>query len=97
MLSSAAQITRQLRPAEATQGIQCAAPRLPAERMLARDEALTRLLQMDPRQGRLVERMHIGGLTDEESAEAIGISVRTARDWKSARAWLQSEFRRCAV
>jgi len=68
------------------------------DRLLALDEALTRLSQMDPRQGRLVELMYFGGLTDEEAGEALGISVRTVRrDWKSARAWLQAQLRRHLV
>jgi RNA polymerase sigma factor (sigma-70 family) len=61
---------------------------------LVLDEALTRLSQMDPRQGRLVELMYFGGLTEEETAEALGISIRTVkRDWSSARAWLQAQLR----
>lgn len=63
--------------------------------LLALDEALTRLAGMDPRQGRLVELVHFGGLSEEECAEVLGISVRTVRrDWASARAWLQSQLRR---
>lgn len=65
------------------------------DQLLVLDEALTRLSQMDPRQGRLVELMYFGGLTEEETAEALGISVRTVkRDWSSARAWLQAQLRR---
>jgi RNA polymerase sigma-70 factor (ECF subfamily) len=65
------------------------------DRLLVLDEALTRLSQMDPRQGRLVELMYFGGLTEEETAEALGVSVRTVkRDWSSARAWLQAQLRR---
>jgi RNA polymerase sigma factor (TIGR02999 family) len=65
------------------------------DRLLMLDEALTRLSQMDPRQGRLVELMYFGGLTEEEAGEALGISVRTVkRDWTSARAWLQAQLRR---
>jgi RNA polymerase sigma factor (TIGR02999 family) len=68
------------------------------DRVLALDEALTCLSQMDPRQGRLVEFMHFGGLTEEETAEALGISIRTVRrDWSSARAWLQAQLRRRSV
>jgi RNA polymerase sigma-70 factor (ECF subfamily) len=65
------------------------------DRLLALDQALARLSQMDPRQGRIVELMYFGGLTEEETAEALGISVRTVkRDWSSARAWLQTQLRR---
>ena len=68
------------------------------DQLLALDEALTRLSQMDPRQGRLVELMYFGGLTEEETAEALGVSVRTVkRDWTSARAWLQAQLRRRSV
>jgi RNA polymerase sigma-70 factor (ECF subfamily) len=67
------------------------------DRLLALDEALTRLAEMDPRQARLVELIYFGGLTEEETAEALGISVRTVkRDWASARAWLQAQLRRRA-
>jgi RNA polymerase sigma factor (TIGR02999 family) len=68
------------------------------DQLLALDEALNRLSQMDARQGRLVELMYFGGLTEEETAEALGISTRTVkRDWTSARAWLQAQLRRRAV
>lgn len=63
--------------------------------LLALDEALTRLAEMDPRQGRLVELIHFGGLSEAECAEVLGVSVRTVRrDWASARAWLQAQLRR---
>jgi RNA polymerase sigma factor (TIGR02999 family) len=66
-------------------------PRL--DQMLILDEALTQLSQMDPRQGRLVEMIYFGGLTEEEAAAVLGISVRTVkRDWRDARAWLQAEL-----
>uniref|UniRef100_Q01QI6 RNA polymerase, sigma-24 subunit, ECF subfamily n=1 Tax=Solibacter usitatus (strain Ellin6076) TaxID=234267 RepID=Q01QI6_SOLUE len=68
------------------------------DRILIVDEALNRLSEMDPRQGRLVELMYFGGLTAEEAAEATGVSVRTVkRDWSSARAWLQSQLRRSSA
>jgi RNA polymerase sigma-70 factor, ECF subfamily len=63
------------------------------DEMLMLDEALTRLSEMDARQGRLVEMMYFGGLTEEEAAAVLGVSTRTVkRDWKSARAWLQAEL-----
>jgi RNA polymerase sigma-70 factor (ECF subfamily) len=66
-------------------------PRL--DQMLILDEALTRLSHMDERQARLVEMMYFGGLTEDEAAEVLGISVRTVkRDWRDARAWLQAEL-----
>jgi RNA polymerase sigma factor (sigma-70 family) len=65
--------------------------------LLALDEALSRLSKMDARQGRMVELMYFGGLTEEETATALGISLRTVkRDWSSARAWLQSQLRSLA-
>lgn len=61
--------------------------------MLILDEALNRLAELDPRQARIVETRYFGGLTDEETAEALGISTRTVkRDWTSARAWLQVQL-----
>ncbi len=63
------------------------------DQMLILDEALTRLTQMDARQGRLVEMMYFGGLTHQQAAAVLDISVRTVkRDWTSARAWLQSQL-----
>lgn len=65
------------------------------EQLLILDEALTRLSQMDERQARVVEMMYFGGLTEEETAEVLGISLRTVkRDWRDARAWLQAELNR---
>ena len=65
------------------------------EQMLILDEALTHLAQMDARQARVVELIYFGGLTEEEAAEVLGISVRTVkRDWRDARAWLQAELRK---
>ena len=53
------------------------------------DAALTRLTSLYPEQGRLVELRFFGGLTIEETAEAMGISPATVkRQWKVARAWL---------
>jgi RNA polymerase sigma factor (TIGR02999 family) len=60
---------------------------------LALDEALERLAKRDPRQARIVELRYFGGLSEEETAEVLGISVRTVkRDWKVARAWLYKEI-----
>lgn len=57
------------------------------------DEALRRLEQMDPQQGRVVELRYFGGLTIEETAEAIGVSTATVkRDWLVAKAWLMREL-----
>ena len=52
-------------------------------------DALNRLTESDPRKGRIVELKFFGGLTTEEIAEMLNVSVATVeRDWKFARAWL---------
>jgi RNA polymerase sigma-70 factor, ECF subfamily len=53
------------------------------------DDALSELSTLDARQGRVVELRYFGGLTLEEAAEVLGVSVPTVkRDWTLARAWL---------
>jgi RNA polymerase sigma factor (TIGR02999 family) len=60
--------------------------------VVALDIALEELAEVDPERARLVEIRHFGGLSMEETAEVMGISLSTAnRDWAVARAWL---FRR---
>ena len=62
------------------------------ERLLALDEALTRLEQQHPEQARLVKLRFFAGLTITEAAAAMGISDTTAdRHWSYARAWIQRE------
>jgi RNA polymerase sigma factor (TIGR02999 family) len=57
--------------------------------LLALDEALGRLGGVDPQAARIVERRFFGGMSVEEVARSLGVSVRTAeRDWEHARAWL---------
>jgi RNA polymerase sigma factor (TIGR02999 family) len=59
----------------------------------ALDEALVRLEAMDLRQSRIIEQRYFGGLSLEETAEALGISLATVkRDLRSARAWLAAEL-----
>lgn len=61
--------------------------------LLALDEALASLCEVDPRKGRVVELRYFGGLSVEETAEVVGISPETAkRDWKMAKAWLFAEL-----
>ena len=61
--------------------------------LLDLDRALGRLAEIDPRKAKLVELRYFGGLTTEEAAESIGISVATAeRDWKFSRAFLIREL-----
>ncbi len=63
--------------------------------VLAVDDALHKLAAIDAQQARLVELRFFGGLTIEESAEALGISPATVkRHWAVARAWLQREMAR---
>ena len=61
--------------------------------MLALDEALERLDGFDPEMARAVEMRFFGGLSAEETAEFLGIPLRTfERRWKAARAWLRAEI-----
>ena len=64
-----------------------------AELLVAIDEALDRLKQVEPRQAQVVECRFFGGMTEEETAEALGMGLRTAkRDWAKAKAWLYREI-----
>lgn len=64
-----------------------------AYQLMALDEALRALEQIDPRQSKVVECRFFGGMTVEETAVALGISPRTVqRDWAVAQAWLQREM-----
>lgn len=64
-----------------------------AEEMLAIDRALTRLESLDERLVRVVECRFFGGMTEEEAADALGITARTVRrDWQKARAFLYREL-----
>lgn len=61
----------------------------PGADLLAVDDALQMLASEDPRKAQVVELRFFGGLSIEETAEALGISVRTVHtDWALARAWL---------
>lgn len=61
--------------------------------LVALDDELQKLEQLDPRQFRIVEMRFFGGLTVEECAGILGISVRSAYlDWAHARAWLRSRL-----
>ena len=62
--------------------------------LLALDDALDRLATHDARQARVVECRFFGGLTEAETAEALGVTPRTvARDWVKARGWLYQSVR----
>ena len=64
------------------------------DELLALDEALERLAAVDARAARVVECRFFGGLTEAETAEALGVSARTvAGDWLMARGWLYRALR----
>jgi RNA polymerase sigma-70 factor (ECF subfamily) len=57
------------------------------------DRLIERLAALDVRQAQVVEMRYFGGLSEEEIAEALGISARTVkRDWSMARAWMRKEL-----
>jgi RNA polymerase sigma factor (TIGR02999 family) len=64
-----------------------------AAEVVALHEALDRLQEVDARKSRVVEMRYFGGLSIEEIAEALGVSVITVnRDWRLARTWLAREM-----
>ena len=77
------------------------------DEMLALDEALQKLEQVDKRRSQVAVMRFFAGLSAEETAEALSISTETVtRDWRLARAWLRNELtpqldsviaRRCQV
>ncbi|HKZ77238.1 MAG TPA: ECF-type sigma factor [Pyrinomonadaceae bacterium] len=61
--------------------------------LVALDDALTTLEKLDPRQARVVELRFFGGLSLEEAAAVVRVSVSTVRrDWRMAQAWLQQQL-----
>lgn len=65
------------------------------DQLLAMNEALDRLAELDERQARVVELRFFGGLTVPEVAHLLGVSQRTVEgDWTHARAWLKRELTR---
>lgn len=63
--------------------------------ILALDDALVALSELDPRKGRVVELRYFGGLTVDETAEVLNTSPETVmRDWKMAKVWLIRELSR---
>lgn len=59
------------------------------------DEALTRLAELDPRQAQIIELRFITGLSHEEVAEVLDISVTTVkREWRTAKLWLFNELKK---
>lgn len=64
-----------------------------SDTLVALDDALRRLEEVDARQSEVVECRFFGGLTIEETAAAVGVSPRTVkRDWAMAQAWLRREM-----
>jgi len=63
--------------------------------LVALDDAMTALAQLDPRKVRVVEMRFFGGLSVEETADVLKVSAVTVmRDWSTARAWLYRELTR---
>lgn len=61
--------------------------------LVALDEAMDRLAELDPRKSRLVELRFFGGMSIEETAEVLGVAPATVkRDWNFAKAWLFREL-----
>jgi RNA polymerase sigma-70 factor (ECF subfamily) len=61
--------------------------------LIALDEALKKLAQLDIRRSKIVELRFFGGLSEEETGEVLGLSSRTVkRDWRVAKAWLYEEL-----
>jgi RNA polymerase sigma factor (sigma-70 family) len=59
------------------------------EDLVELDQALTRLAEIDERKSKVIELRFFGGLTVDETAEALGVSAVTVmREWKMAKAWL---------
>ena len=66
-----------------------------AEALVAMDGALDRLAALNPRLSQVVECRFFGGMTEEETAEALGITERTVRrDWVKAKGWLLHDLER---
>ena len=63
------------------------------EEILAIHLTLERLERLDPQQGKVVELRYFAGLSAEETAQAMGLSLRTVeREWTTAKAWLRSQL-----
>jgi RNA polymerase sigma factor (TIGR02999 family) len=64
-----------------------------SDQLLALDEALETLAKLDPQKAKIVELRYFGGLSIEETAEVIGVSVPTInRQWRTAKAWLYGQL-----
>jgi RNA polymerase sigma factor (TIGR02999 family) len=70
-------------------------PRAPSAELVVLDDALNALAALNPRQSKVVELRYFGGLSVEETADALQVSPDTVmRDWKLAKVWLLRELRR---
>jgi RNA polymerase sigma factor (TIGR02999 family) len=75
-----------------------AAAQADSETLLMMEDALVKLAREDPRAAELIKLRFFAGLTNEEAAQALGISERSAkRYWTYARAWLYREISKAAV
>ncbi|MET0645661.1 MAG: sigma-70 family RNA polymerase sigma factor [Pyrinomonadaceae bacterium] len=62
--------------------------------LVALDDALNRLAEMDPQKSKIVELRFFGGLSVEETAEVLGVSAPTVkRQWRMAKAWLYGQVK----
>jgi RNA polymerase sigma-70 factor (ECF subfamily) len=78
-------------PVGLTDSLQLSAER--AQALTELDDALERLAVVDPRRSEILEHRYFGGLSLEETAEVLGVSLATVkRDLRFARAWLATEF-----
>ena len=72
-----------------------ALPERPEMDLVALDDALNLLANLDQQASRMVELRFFGGLSIEETAVVLGVSPATVkREWATARAWLQREMRK---
>jgi len=82
-----------VRPVALDEDLDCSPER--GADLVALDDSLHALAEIDPRKSQVVELKFFGGLTTEEIAEVLGVSEPTVlRDWKLAKSWLQREMKR---
>ena len=61
--------------------------------LIGLDKALEKLAKLNPRQAQVVELHFFAGLTEEEAAEVLDVSLKTVKnDWRFAKAWLKTEM-----
>lgn len=69
-------------------------PQLKGRELIALDDALSALAEIDPRKAKVIELRFFGGLEAKEAAEVLGVSEDTVlRDWKLAKVWLLRELK----